>query len=115
MTIAMDTWEHQRSDIQPTPRSDSHAQLRKLYMSLLERQERFDEFKQLLALYPGKLDHDETEDAYAVRARLNERIAEWIGEDFDGLSASQTLLWRGIVVEERFNVQLSPWKESNVY
>ena len=33
----------------------------------------------------------------------------------DGLSAAQTLQWRAIVVEERFNVTLSPWKESNVY
>jgi hypothetical protein len=35
--------------------------------------------------------------------------------DFDGLSATQVVLWRSIVVEERINVALSPWKESNFY
>ena len=45
----------------------------------------------------------------------NERIDEWVGGGFDGLSAAQVLLWRSIVVEERINVALSPWKESNGY
>ena len=96
---------------------DPHAQLRALYRSLLTKQEYFDEFKRLLALYevaPEQLDA-EPEDAAAVRARLNDRIREWVGGAFDGLSAAQTLQWRAIVVEERFNVSLSPWKESNVY
>ena len=96
---------------------DPHAQLRSLYQSLLSRQEYFDEFKRLLALYevePGELDEEPAE-AAAVRNRLNERIRDWVGGTFDGLSAAQTLQWRAIVVEERFNVSLSPWKESNVY
>lgn len=96
---------------------DPHAQLRSLYQSLLSRQEYFDEFKRLLALYevkPGDLD-EEPEDALEVRTQLNDRIREWVGGTFDGLSAAQTLQWRAIVVEERFNVSLSPWKESNVY
>ena len=96
---------------------DPHAQPRSLYQSLLSRQEYFDEFKRLLALYevePGELDA-EPEEAAAVRTRLNDRIREWVGGTFDGLSAAQTLQWRAIVVEERFNVALSPWKESNVY
>lgn len=97
---------------------DPHAQLRSLYMSLLEEQSRFDEFKQLLALYtgvaPDELDHEPAE-AADVRSRLNERIRQWIGGSFDGLSAAQVLQWRAIVVEERFNVALSPWKEANGY
>jgi len=32
--------------------NDPHVQLRRLYTSLLEEQNRFDEFKQLLSLYP---------------------------------------------------------------
>jgi hypothetical protein len=99
--------------------TDPHAQLRALYLSLLTHQEYFDEFKQLLALYdvvPDRLD-DEPADAAQVRERLNERIRSWVGtgSPFDGLSAAQMLQWRAIVVEERINVSLSPWKESNVY
>lgn len=95
---------------------DPHAQLRALYISLLQNQDHFDEFKQLLALYVVSPDADEEpEDASLVRARLNDRIRSWIGGFFDGLSAAQVLQWRAIVVEERFNVCLSPWKESNVY
>jgi hypothetical protein len=97
---------------------DPHSQLRSLYMSLLSSQEHFDEFKQLLQLYSGvspeRLEA-EPDDALAVRTRLNQRIREWIGATFDGLSAAQVLQWRAIIVEERFNVSLSPWKESNAY
>lgn len=97
---------------------DPHAQLRSLYMSLLSEQARFDEFKQMLALYTGvspeRIDQ-EPDEAARVRARLNERIREWLGGAFDGLSAAQVLPSRAIVVEERFNVSLSPWKEANVY
>jgi hypothetical protein len=96
---------------------DPHAQLRSLYRSLLERQDNFDEFKQLLALYPATSDEADVEskDAAQIRAKLNGRIREWVGGPFEGLSAAQVLQWRGIVVEERFNVSLSPWKESNFY
>jgi hypothetical protein len=96
---------------------DPHAQLRALYLSLLTHQERFDEFKQLLSLYavaPDVSDR-EPEDAAEVRTRLNDRIRAWVGGRFDGLSAAQVLQWRAIVVEERLNVALSPWKESNFY
>jgi hypothetical protein len=95
---------------------DPHSQLRALYQALLSNQESFDEFKRLLQLYefdPRNLDEEPVE-AAAVRQRLNDRIRAWVG-DFDGLSARQTLQWRAIIVEERFNVSLSPWKESNVY
>jgi hypothetical protein len=93
---------------------DPHAQLRALYQSLLTRQDRFDEFKQLLALYPTDVSgDDESPDASDIRERLNTRISEWIGGPFAGLSATQVVLWRSIVVEERINVALSPWKESN--
>jgi hypothetical protein len=100
-----------------TTHVDPHAQLRSLYMSLLSHQEHFDEFKRLLALYdvkPEELDA-EPEEAAKVRTKLNDRIRTWIGPSFEGLSAAQTLQWRAIVVEERFNVSLSPWKESNAY
>ncbi len=95
---------------------DPHAQLRALYQALLSNQESFDEFKRLLQLYdfdPRQVEEEPAE-AAAVRQRLNERIRGWVG-DFDGLSARQTLQWRAIIVEERFNVSLSPWKESNGY
>ncbi|WP_437681067.1 hypothetical protein [Sorangium sp. So ce131] len=102
--------------MQTTHSIDPHAQLRALYVSLLRNQEYFDEFKQLLALYIVSPEADEEpEDAASVRAQLNSRIRAWIGGFFDGLSAAQVLQWRAIVVEERFNVCLSPWKESNVY
>ena len=96
---------------------DPHSQLRALYRSLLERQSNFDEFKQLLALYPVSSTETttESEEATEIRARLNSRIADWLGGEFDGLSVIQLLQWRAIVVEERFNVVLSPWKESNVW
>jgi hypothetical protein len=96
---------------------DPHAQLRALYSSLLTHQERFDEFKQLLALYAVAPDRTDQEpaDAMEVRTRLNDTIRTWIGGRFDGLSAAQVLMWRAIVVEERLNVSLSPWKESNCY
>lgn len=95
---------------------DPHAQLRALYQSLLTRQDRFDEFKQLLALYPSEPEgDDESPEAADVRVRLNQRISEWIGMPFAGLSATQVGLWRSIVVEERINIALSPWKESNAY
>lgn len=97
---------------------DPHAQLRALYQALLSDQECFDEFKRLLQLYdfvPTKADDEEPSDALAVRERLNQRIRNWVGGEFDGLSARQTLQWRAIIVEERFNVSLAPWKESNAY
>jgi hypothetical protein len=94
---------------------DPHAQLRRLYLTLLQDQNRFDEFKQLLALYPSQLEDSESADAQSVRAKLNSRINAWLDGGFDGLSATQVSLWRSIVVEERINVTLSPWKESNLY
>jgi hypothetical protein len=97
--------------------TDPHAQLRALYHSLLDHQERFQEFKQLLALYPTEPGAaGESEDAIAIREELNDRIRQWIGEErFMGLSAMQVMLWRTIVVQERFNVALAPWKEANTY
>lgn len=96
---------------------DPHAQLRALYQALLSNQESFDEFRRLLALYsldPNKVE-EEPEESAAVRQKLNDRIRSWIGGGFVGLSAMQTLQWRAILIEERFNVSLSPWKESNCY
>jgi hypothetical protein len=96
---------------------DPHAQLRALYQALLSSQDCFDEFKRMLALYsfdPGR-DEEEPSEAAVARQELNKRISTWIGGGFGGLSATQTLQWRAIIVEERFNVSLSPWKESNFY
>ena len=96
---------------------DPHAQLRALYQVLLSNQDCFDEFKRMLALYdfdPGGVDAEPSE-AAEMRRKLNDRIRDWVGEKFVGLSATQMLQWRAIVVEERFNVSLSPWKESNNY
>lgn len=96
---------------------DPHAQLRALYQALLSNQDSFDEFKRLLQLYDfdPRQAEEEPAEAAAIRERLNDRIRAWVGGDFDGLSARQTLQWRAIIVEERFNVSLSPWKESNGY
>ncbi|HSN99602.1 MAG TPA: hypothetical protein VLS89_15010 [Candidatus Nanopelagicales bacterium] len=95
---------------------DPHAQLRALYVSLLQHQEYFDEFRHLLAMYSASPEQSdvEPEDAAQVREQLNQRIRAWVGS-FEGLSAVQVLQWRAILIEERFNVALSPWKESNWY
>ncbi len=95
---------------------DPHAELRRLYICLLEDQNRFDEFKQLLALYTmAEGSSEEPDESLEIRGKLNARIREWVGTDFEGLSAAQVMLWRNIVVEERINVAVSPWKESNLY
>lgn len=96
---------------------DPQEQLRRVYFSVLESQEHFDEFKQLLALYPAEnaSDGSETQEASAVRASLNERIDSWVDFSFSGLSAMQMTLLRQMLVEERINVALCPWKESNGY
>jgi superfamily I DNA and/or RNA helicase len=96
---------------------DSHEQIRRVYFSVLETQEHFDEFKQLLALYPAQNDEQGSESAEAanVRSSLNERINSWVDFPFSGLSALQIALLRQMLVEERINVALSPWKESNNY
>jgi hypothetical protein len=101
---------------QTKPNRDPHAQLRRLYIALLEDQHRFDEFKQLLALYevPSE-ESEESEESTSIRQKLNARIRDWIGPEFDGLNTSQTVLWRNIVVEELINFAVSPWKESNAY
>ena len=100
-----------------TSHLDPHAELRSLYMSLLTRQENFDEFKELLSRYPAVPSEGENESTAAahVRQTLNERIRAWTGALFAGFSFSQVQMWRAIVVEERMNVALSPWKESNYY
>ena len=97
--------------------SDPHLQLRKLYISLCEDQEHFDEFKHLLGLYDVSRGDGEFEPAEAceIREHLNERIGAWLEQPFAGLSPQQVLLWRAILIEHRFNVSLSPWKESNFY
>jgi hypothetical protein len=107
--------------MQSTPETssfDPHAQLRSLYLELLKSQDRFDEFKHILSLYPGdreQAEQVESPEAARVREELNAKIREWLRGDFAGLSSTQVVLWRAIVVEERFNVALSPWKESNLY
>ena len=96
---------------------ERHDQLRALYRSLLERQSNFDEFKQLLTLYPESVSDGgpEPEEAAHIRARLNFRISEWVDGQFDGLSVMQVLQWRNIVVEERFNVMLAPLSETSAW
>lgn len=96
---------------------DPHTQVRALYRALLESEERFHQFKRTLALYELRADEIEHEPpaAAALRERLNEEIRTWVAVPFDGISAVQMLQWRAIVVEERFNVSVSPWKEANMY
>jgi hypothetical protein len=98
-------------------KTDPHAQVRALYRALIEHEDRFHEFKRALALYDLRAEQveDEPTEAAALRQQLNERIRSWVQVPFDGISAVQMLQWRAIVVEERFNVSVSPWKESNNY
>lgn len=97
--------------------TDPHAQLRALYCALLEHQECFDEFKHLLSQYaiPQEPLDEEPAEAARVRSVLNSRIRSWLSCPFTDLSVAQVLQWRAIVVDERLNVSISPWKESNVY
>lgn len=97
--------------------NDPQAQLRALYMALLEHQENFDEFKHMLSLYAMPSEHveEETADCARVRTMLNAKIRTWVSGPFTDLSVAQVLQWRAIIVEERLNVSISPWKESNVY
>jgi hypothetical protein len=106
------SWEtHMRTlDLDEEP----HAQLRALYQSLLGHEDRFEQFKELLAMYPRDPTLPaEQEGAAMVREQLNARLREWIGEHFQGLSATQVLLWRSIVVEECFNARTSIWFDPN--
>ncbi len=102
---------------QSTSTRDPHTQLRALYQALCTNHDHFEEFRTLLSLYEVKPDEAESEpvEAADIREKLNGRIREWLGGEFEGLSAVQALLWRAILVEERFNVALSPWRESNMY
>jgi hypothetical protein len=102
---------------QSTTTRDPHVQLRALYQALCTNHDHFEEFRTLLALYEVKPAEAEAEpvEAASIRAKLNARITEWLGGEFEGLSAVQAMLWRAILVEERFNVALSPWRESNMY
>jgi len=97
--------------------TDSHAQIRALYTTLIEREERFHEFKRVLGLYDlsDSGADQESPEAAALRAGLNEKIQTWVHVPFSGISAQQMIHWRAIIVDERFNVSLSPWKESNAY
>jgi len=96
--------------------ADPHAQLRVLYRALLENEEHYQEFKQMLATYPwAEGEVAEPDEAAQLREQLNARIRTWAAADFEGLSATQVALWRSIIIEERFNVALSPWKEANIY
>jgi hypothetical protein len=109
--------EIQEPDDAELEQHDPRAQLRMLYALLTHNQERFDEFKRLLSLYPIQAANDGAESAEAadVRERLNRRISTWLRAPFGGLSATQVQLWRAIVVDERWNVALSPWPEANSY
>jgi broad specificity phosphatase PhoE len=95
--------------------SAAQRQVRRLYVSLLEQQSRFDEFKYLLARYPVE---DETS-GESTRARdsrdvQNRRIREWLLGDFDGLSPAELLLWRSIIVDERLPPS-SRWGEETSF
>ena len=94
---------------------DENERLRALYKTILDHQERFDEFKQLLALYvlPPGISGEEPEDAARVRMFLNSRIRDWIGP-FDGLSVMQTQQWRTLLVEGRWFVAIAPWNSADV-
>lgn len=96
---------------------DTQTQLRALYVTLLEHQEHYDEFKQLLSLYamPPEMVEEESADSARVRATINNKIRSWVAGPFNDLSVSQIVQWRAIVVDERLNVTTSPWKEQGAY
>jgi hypothetical protein len=96
---------------------DPHEQLRRVAFAALETQERFDALKRALATYPAReLEGDlESSDAAMLRNELNQQIDGWVDFPFAGFSAVQVTLLRRMLVEERINVALSPWKESNSY
>lgn len=96
---------------------DPRVQLRSLYMSLVTRQDRFDEFKELLAQYPDLPDDSdqESEEAAQVRASVNERVHDWTHIPVGGLSPQQIVMLRDMFVLHRLNLALSPWKEANGY
>jgi hypothetical protein len=97
--------------------TDPHTQIRALYTLLIEKEECFHEFKRALSLYDASDGggDQESPEAAALRASLNEKIQSWVHVPFSGISAQQMLQCRAIFVDERFNVSLSPWKESNTY
>jgi hypothetical protein len=90
--------------------SEPRDQLGALYEVLLLSQSCFDEFKLLLCLYQLEADRadDEPPDAAALRLRLNNRIRGWIDGDFDGLTATQTIRWREIIVDEAVHASGGP-------
>jgi len=96
---------------------DNRAQLQALYMSLITRQDRFDEFKDLLASYPDLPSEGdvETEEAILAREALNDRVREWSRIPGGGLSAQQITMLRDMLVTHRLFLAISPWKEANSY
>ena len=98
--------------------SEVHDQLCSLYQALLSSQSCFDEFKRLLRLYdffPGFAQDREPSEAAQRRCEqfLNDRHpGGWIGGDFAGLTVTQTLQWREIIVEERFSARRPAWRFS---
>jgi hypothetical protein len=99
----------------PALHTDPQEQLHSLCKSLVKRQQNLGEFKQLLSQYPPIRNDDDSDEeplvATEVRERLNQRIREWTGQPFGGLSATQMHMWRAIVVDRR--MPLPPWRESN--
>lgn len=96
---------------------DSRAQLRALYAQLVTRQDRFDEMKDLLATYPDPEPGADVESAHAVQVReaINGRIREWTRIGGGGLSPTQLLQLRDMLVAHRLNLSISPWPEANNY
>jgi len=57
----------------------------------------------------------EPEQAAQIRELLNLRIAEWTGSRLQSLSCTDMLAWRGMIVDQRINLGIAPWKEANNY
>ena len=72
--------------------------------------------EELLAQYPEIATElaEEPSAAAAAREALNARIGEWV-TPFDGLSATQTRQLRQVLVANRANLAVAPWKENNGY
>jgi hypothetical protein len=108
MQATRDTESAIGSETATSPATDPRQELRTLYIALLTRQERFEEFKRLLAAYPKSNSDDAPEgpEASAMRRTMNQRISQWLGGVFGGLTPKQVLAWRAALVEEQLNTSL---------
>lgn len=94
---------------------DQHYQLRALYKVLCRKQSEFDEFRMIMACYRVDDVAMEPPEARVLRDMATQRAREWTGLPIRYFSPFQMLQWRKLLVEDRENIAICPWKESNLY